>query len=106
MSEAVEASLCYFFENWLMKLKFPNLRNIQIPSNKIYLAYFYLSEPFQNMHFAMRDPVDSRSLGNQVTFMAIRFICFESFIMISFYIFALNDLSKTMSFCYDTVEVH
>ena len=31
--EAVEANLCYFFENWLMKLKFPNLRNIQIPSN-------------------------------------------------------------------------
>ena len=29
--------LCYFFENWLMKLKFFNLRNIQIPSNKIYL---------------------------------------------------------------------
>ena len=23
--EAVEASLCHFFENWLMKLKFPNL---------------------------------------------------------------------------------
>jgi hypothetical protein len=33
--EAVEANLCYFFENWLMKLKFPNLRNIQIPSNRI-----------------------------------------------------------------------
>ena len=25
--EAVEASLCYFFKNWLMKLKFPNLLN-------------------------------------------------------------------------------
>ena len=33
--EAVEASLCYFFENWLMKLKFPNLRNMQISSSKI-----------------------------------------------------------------------
>ena len=32
LSEAVEASLCYFFENWLMKLKCPNLRNTQIPS--------------------------------------------------------------------------
>ena len=29
---AVEASLCYFFENWLMKLKCPKLRNMQIPS--------------------------------------------------------------------------
>ena len=33
--EAVEANLCYFFENWLMKLKFFNLKNIQILSNKI-----------------------------------------------------------------------
>ena len=33
--EAVEASLCYFFENWWMKLKCHNLRNTQIPSNKI-----------------------------------------------------------------------
>ena len=24
VTEAVEASLCYFFENWLMKLKCPN----------------------------------------------------------------------------------
>ena len=30
--EAVEASLCYFFENWCLKLKCPNLRNTQIPS--------------------------------------------------------------------------
>ena len=35
LSEAVEASLCYFFENWLMKLKFPNLRNMQISSSRI-----------------------------------------------------------------------
>ena len=28
LSEAVEAILCYFFKNWLMKLRFPNLRNI------------------------------------------------------------------------------
>jgi hypothetical protein len=33
--EAVEASLCYFFENWWMKLKCHDLRNTQIPSNKI-----------------------------------------------------------------------
>ena len=30
LSEAAEASLCYFLENWLMKLKCPNLRNTQI----------------------------------------------------------------------------
>ena len=33
--EAVEAYLCNFFENWSMKLKFPNLRNILIPSGKM-----------------------------------------------------------------------
>ena len=35
LSEVAEASLCYFFENWWMKLKCHNLRNTQIPSNKI-----------------------------------------------------------------------
>jgi hypothetical protein len=35
LSQAVEASLWYFFKNWLMKHKFPNLRNLQVPSNKI-----------------------------------------------------------------------
>ena len=34
MLDAVEANLCYFFEKWLMKLKFPNLRNMQVPSKK------------------------------------------------------------------------
>jgi hypothetical protein len=32
LSEAVEASLYYFFENWLIKLKCPNLKNTQISS--------------------------------------------------------------------------
>jgi hypothetical protein len=31
LSEAGEASLCHFFENWLMKLKWPHLRNTQMP---------------------------------------------------------------------------
>ena len=55
--EAVEANLCHFFENWLMKLKFPNLRNMQTPSNKIFLAYFYLLKPFQKKHFNVEHPV-------------------------------------------------
>ena len=33
LSEAVEASLCYFFENWFKKHKCPILRNVQIPSS-------------------------------------------------------------------------
>ena len=32
LSEAVEASLCYFFENWLMKLKWWTGGNILLPS--------------------------------------------------------------------------
>ena len=34
LSEAVEVSRYYFFENWLMKLKYPNLRILEPPSNK------------------------------------------------------------------------
>ena len=41
--EAVEANLFYFFENWLMKLKFFNLRNIQIHTFKQNLTCIYLS---------------------------------------------------------------
>jgi hypothetical protein len=39
--EAVEANLCYFFLNWLMKLKFYDLRN-----------YRYL-QPKSNMHISI-----------------------------------------------------
>ena len=57
LSEAVEASLCYFFENWLKKLKCPNLLNT--PGTMIQDNYqsFYLSEPFTLACFNMRHPV-------------------------------------------------
>ena len=45
------------FLNWLMKLKYPNLRIIQIPSNKILQAYLYLSCPNYFWHFNVRYPV-------------------------------------------------
>ena len=57
LSEAVEASLCYFFKNWLMKLKFPNLLNplwIIIQWNE---WSFYPSELNYFSHFNMRYPV-------------------------------------------------
>ena len=57
LSEAVEASLSYFFENWMMKVKYPKLRIIQIPSNTILQAYFYLSDPNYFWRFNMRYPV-------------------------------------------------
>ena len=52
--EAFEVSRCYFFENWLMKLKYPNLRISKPPSNKFYLAFFYLSESIHKILFNMR----------------------------------------------------
>ena len=59
--EAVEASLCYFFLNWMIKLKFPKLLNplgIKIqknyesfyPSELIYFAYFNMRHPVQCMY--------------------------------------------------------
>ena len=56
LSEAVEASRCHFFENWLMKHKFPNLLKplgtiIQqnywsfYPSDLIYFAIFTMRHP-------------------------------------------------------------
>ena len=57
LSEAVEASQCYLFENWLMKLKCPNLLK---PLGTIILENywsFYLSEPFRIIQFNMRHPV-------------------------------------------------
>ena len=57
MSEAVEASLCYFFENWLMKHKSPNL--LKPLGTIIYQNYqfYYPSEPFSFHHFNVRHPV-------------------------------------------------
>ena len=57
LSEAVEASLCYYVENLLMKLKFPNLLNplgILIEWN---YGSFYPSELIYCAHFIMRYPV-------------------------------------------------
>jgi hypothetical protein len=59
LSEAVEASLHYFFENWLIKLKFPNLPNplgIIIQKND---GSFYPSERIYFIYFDMRHPVDT-----------------------------------------------
>ena len=47
LSEAVEASLCYFFENCLMKLKFQNLRNMQVCTFKqesnLHISIYHIS---------------------------------------------------------------
>ena len=40
-----------------MKIKCPNLRLSETPSNKFQLAYFYLSESIKKARFNMRQPV-------------------------------------------------
>ena len=57
--EAVEASLCYFFKNWLMKHKSPNLLKplgTIIHQNS---QFYYPSEPFSFHHFNVRHPVEA-----------------------------------------------
>ena len=59
LSEAVEASRCYFFENqeWISKIY--HLRIPKLLSNKILLTYFNLSEPIHKIQFNVRYPVYS-----------------------------------------------
>jgi hypothetical protein len=45
LSEAVEASGCYFFENWLMKLKCPNLLKPIGTRDEFELEFSGSSEP-------------------------------------------------------------
>ena len=56
--EAVEASECYFFENWLIKLNWPNLLNTLGTMIQDNYQSFYLSEPFTLARFNMRHPVE------------------------------------------------
>ena len=57
LSEAVEASRCYLFENqeWISKIYY--LRIPKLLSNKILLTYFNLSEPIHKIQFNVRYPV-------------------------------------------------
>ena len=60
LMEAVEASRCYFLENWLMKLKCPHLLKplgIKFEQN---IDSFYPSEQFCFVHFNMIHPVPDR----------------------------------------------
>ena len=55
--EAVEASQCYFFENWLMKHKWVVLVTMQSEIYHQNYQSFYPSEPFTLDHIVMRHPV-------------------------------------------------
>ena len=55
--EAAEASLCYFFENWLMKFKILNLVNPLCTIIQWNYWSFYPSELIHFAHFNVRYPV-------------------------------------------------
>ena len=57
LSEVVEASPCYFFKNWLVTHKSPNL--LKPLGTIIYQnsQFYYPSEPFSFHHFNVRHPV-------------------------------------------------
>ena len=57
LSEAVEASRCYFFENWLMKLKCPHLLKPLGTIIQQNYWFFYPSELIYFALFTMRHPV-------------------------------------------------
>ena len=57
LSEAIEASRCYFFENWWMKLKCPLVMKPLATIVQENSQSFYPSEPFRISHFTMRHPV-------------------------------------------------
>ena len=57
LSEVAEASIFYFFKNWLMKLKCPNLLKPLDTIIQENYQPFYPSEPFRILRFQMRHPV-------------------------------------------------
>ena len=57
LSEAVEASRCYFLETQECISKIYNLRIPKLLSNNILLTYFNLSELIHNVQFNVRYPV-------------------------------------------------
>ena len=55
--QRVEASQCYLFENWWIKLKFPNLLKPLGTIMQQNYQFFYPSQPFSFIHFNMMHPV-------------------------------------------------
>ena len=66
LSEAVEARLCYFFENCLIKTKCHNLLNRPPKIWNWKSQSVHLSEPIYFVHFNVRHPVYALDLGREV----------------------------------------
>ena len=82
LSEAVEASQSYFFQNWLMKLKCPNLLK---PLSTIFRENyqpFCPSEPFRILRFQMRHPVVSKLLKVKILISTYLFKTTDSFFIV------------------------
>ena len=78
MLEAVEASRWHFFENWLMKLKFPHLLKPLATIIQQNHWFFYPSGPFSYDHFNMIHPVKGEFFS--YTFLR-HFFNFQTFLL-------------------------
>ena len=88
LSEAAEASQCYFFENWLMKLKCPILlKPLDTMIQRNYWS-FYPSEPFRITRFTMRHPV--HNFPKNVIFYQILLHSFNIWPLLFFFYFSLK----------------
>ena len=70
LSEAVEASIFYFFKNWWMKLKCPILLKPLDTIIQENYQPFYPSEPFRITRFKMRHPVVRIRVQNTTIFLS------------------------------------
>ena len=57
MSEAAEASQCYFFEKILIKLKCPNLPNVLLPFFELGSQLWLAILDFKVIHIKMKHPI-------------------------------------------------
>ena len=81
MLEAVEASQCNFFENWLMKHKWVTLVTMQPEIYYQNSQSFYPSELFTLDHFFMRHPVE---VDNYILLLSYTGLVVQYFYLVSF----------------------
>ena len=68
LSEAVEARVFYFFKNWLMKLKCPNLVKPLDTIIQENYQHFYPSKLFRITRFNMRHPISRKITATSKNF--------------------------------------
>ena len=69
LSEAVEASQCYFFEISFIKLKCPNQKkNVLLAFLKLEGQFKLAILDFKVCHFDLKHPVGQNNFGNKIPF--------------------------------------